>query len=126
MTKFTFRTVPIDNIWFAARIYEPSSNEKILKAIEEWQKAAENEPEGSIVHHIGHKRTLLGWIYSSPVEFPPLFKMFYDIPYESWFVESTIGTVLDFTRNTSKVLGPPQKLRSVRIHSSSISMFIDE
>ncbi|PKY01601.1 hypothetical protein P168DRAFT_321182 [Aspergillus campestris IBT 28561] len=112
VTKFTYWTVPIDKIWFAARIYEPSANGQILKAIEEWQKAAENESRGSIIHHIGHRRTLLGWIYSSPVEFPPLFEMFYDIPYESWFVESTIGTILDFTKSTSnRVLGTPQKLR---------------
>lgn len=111
MTKFTVWTVPIDKIWFEARIYEPSANVQILRAIEKWQQAAETDSKGSIIHHIGREKTLLGWIYSSPVEFPPLFEMFYDIPYQSWFVESTIGTILDFTRNTSKVLGSQQKLR---------------
>ena len=113
VTQFTFKTVPVDKIWFEARLYDPSSNDKIFEAIEEWQKVAENDPKGSIVHHIGHGRTLLGWIYSEPIEYPSLFKMFYDIPYHSYFVQSTTGTVLDFSRNMSKVLGPPKKMRSV-------------
>jgi hypothetical protein len=37
--------------------------------------------------------------------------MFYDIPYVGHFHPSTTGHILDFSRNMSKVLGPPRKLR---------------
>lgn len=88
-------------------------NHFILEAIFEYQKVAEHDPKASMVHHIGKNKTLLGWIYSDPVEFPDIFKMFYDIPYVGHFHEPTIGKILSFSKDMSKVLGPVKKMRYV-------------
>ena len=121
MTRFTLRTVPIDKIWFESRLYDPSQNHAILDAIATWQTVAETDPHASIVHHIGHQKTLLGFIYSKPTPYPDIYKMFYDIPYVGHFHPPTTGRILDFSRDMSKILGPPKKLRYAGPPTSPIS-----
>ena len=113
MTRFTLQTVPIDKIWYEARIYHRSQNERILKAISQFNQAAEEDPRASFAFSLANNETFMAWIYSEPVEYPAAFKMFYEIPYERHFTSPAIGTQTQFTASLAGVLGPFAKMRFV-------------
>ena len=103
--------MPINQIWFEARLYHHSFNERILEAIAQYEMAAEEDDYASFAFSLGNDHTFVAWIYSKPVEYPEVFKMFYDIPYEKHFTNATIGTTSQFTASLARVLGPPIKMR---------------
>lgn len=123
MTSIKLRTIPIDKVWYEARIYEPIQNESILKAVYEFSRAAEKDPKASFALSIGNQGTFVGWVYSEPLEKPRAFEMFYDIPFTKNFTEPTIGWQGQLNASMARVLGPVVKQRYLQTVHDWIALF---
>jgi hypothetical protein len=100
-------------VWFEAVLYDPVQNQKVLRAIKKYQEVAETDDAASFAFSLSNKHTFVAWLYSKPVERPKVYEMFYDIPIQTHFADSKIGSPLDFTASLETVLGPPAVMRCV-------------
>ncbi|KAI0099190.1 hypothetical protein GGR51DRAFT_397511 [Nemania sp. FL0031] len=105
VTQFVLETVPIDHIWYEARIYAPSENRKLLRAVREYQAAAEEDEKASLAFSLSNNHTIAAFIYSAPVQFPPVFNIFADIPFERHFITPNTGTPYAMVKAFETVLG---------------------
>ncbi|KAI0389234.1 hypothetical protein F5Y17DRAFT_449723 [Xylariaceae sp. FL0594] len=105
VTEFTLDTLPIDGIWYEARIYAPSENRRLIRAVREYQAAAEEDEKASFAFSLSGNHTIVAFVYSSPVAFPPVFGMFADIPFAGHFIEPSFGTPYTIAKAFEKVLG---------------------
>ena len=94
-------------------LYAPSENERILEAIAKYQEIAETDDAASFAFSLSNHHTFVGWLYCKPVMRPEAFKMFYELPIEMHFANSTIGTPTDFTASLATVLGSPAVMRYI-------------
>lgn len=111
VTEFELETVPVGQIWYQAHLYAPSENGKLLKAVREYQVAAEDDDHASIAFSLSYDHTFVAFVYSKPIERPAVFGMFYNIPFQKCFIESSIGTQYSLALAFTSVLGdgPPLK-----------------
>ncbi|KAL0262792.1 hypothetical protein SLS55_001765 [Diplodia seriata] len=105
VTAFELETLPMEHIWYEARIYGPQQNRRLLKAVHDYQEAAEEDPRSSFAFSLSNNHTIVAWIYSEPVERPDVFSMFYDIPFERHFIEPSFGTPYTLAKAFETVLG---------------------
>ncbi|KAI0521218.1 Glucooligosaccharide oxidase [Xylaria bambusicola] len=105
VTEFELETVPVDKIWYESRIYGPGESRNLLTAVREYQEHAEEDPRASFAFSLSSNHTIVAFIYSEPVEYPDVFSMFYDIPYERHFIKPTLGTPYTLAAAFEKVLG---------------------
>ncbi|KKY15982.1 putative fad binding domain-containing protein [Diplodia seriata] len=95
----------MERIWYEARIYGPQQNRRLLKAVHDYQEAAEEDARSSFAFSLSNNHTIVAWIYSEPVERPDVFSMFYDIPFERHFIEPLFGTPYTLAKAFETVLG---------------------
>ncbi|KAK3945230.1 putative fad binding domain-containing protein [Diplogelasinospora grovesii] len=76
-----------------------------------YQDAAENDDHASLAFSLSYDHTFVAFVYSKPVERPPVFDMFYGIPFQKSFIESSFGTQYGLANAFASVLGdgPPLK-----------------
>ncbi|KAL1979197.1 hypothetical protein VTN96DRAFT_6519 [Rasamsonia emersonii] len=101
VTSFTYRTLPIDKMWFEARLYTRDKNQQLLNALVAYQEMASNDSKANIVYQLSENTTapqsFVGFLYLDPVEYPSVFSPFYDIPHTVNMIDSTIGTLADLS-----------------------------
>ncbi|KAI0882021.1 uncharacterized protein GGS22DRAFT_191752 [Annulohypoxylon maeteangense] len=105
VTKFVLETIPVDRIWYEARIYGPDESRRLLRAVREYQAAAEEDEKASFAFSLSNNHTIVAFVYSAPVEFPPVFQMFRDIPFQRHFIEPSLGTPYTIAKAFETVLG---------------------
>ncbi|KAI1500521.1 putative 6-hydroxy-D-nicotine oxidase [Biscogniauxia marginata] len=93
VTEFELETVPIDGIWYESRIYKPSESRRLLKAVQEYQSAAESDEKASFAFSLSNNHTIVAFIYSQPAAYPAVFNMFYHIPFRQHFIKASFGTL---------------------------------
>ncbi|OJD36447.1 fad linked oxidase-like protein [Diplodia corticola] len=105
VTAYELETLPMEHIWYESRIYGPEQSRRLLKAVRQYQEAAEEDPRSSFAFSLSNNHTIVAWIYSEPVERPDVFSMFYDIPFERHFIEPSLGTPYTLAKAFETVLG---------------------
>lgn len=105
ITEFELETVPVDRIWFEARIYAPSENRKLLEAVYKYQQAAEKDDSASLAFSLSNDHTFVAFVYSKPAHRPAVFDMFYNITFVKTFIDSSIGSQYDLVTAFASVLG---------------------
>ena len=97
VTSFTYKTLPIDNMWFESRLYTPDKNQLLLNALVTYNEMAINETKANIIYQLSEDtsspQSFVGFLYLDPVERPSIFRPFYDIPQHSTRINSTIGNL---------------------------------
>lgn len=101
VTHFTYKTLPIDKVWFAQWLFGPSKNQQLVNALVAYYDSAVNDTKASIVFQLSVDPTsnssFVGFVYTDPVEFPPVFAPFYAIQPDAVGIESTFGTLADLS-----------------------------
>ena len=99
VTSFTYRTLPIDNMWFESRLYTPDKNQLLLNALVAYNEMAVNDTKANIIYQLSEStsspQSFVGFLYLDPVERPSVFRPFYDIPQNSTRINSTIGNLAE-------------------------------
>lgn len=98
-------TIPVNSIWYTARLYDPSQNDRLIEAVYAYQQAAEKDHRASFAFSLSNSQTFVGFVYAEPVEFPDVFSMFYDIPWTKDFIVPTFGTQFSLVKAYEQVLG---------------------
>ncbi|KAI0425481.1 FAD-binding domain-containing protein [Xylaria sp. FL1042] len=100
-TSFTFKTLPIDKIWFEAKLYAADQNQALLNALVEYQQLASKDLRANVVFGLSQDssapQSFVGFLYLAPVESPPIFAPFSTIPAAEIMLNSTIGTLYDLS-----------------------------
>lgn len=101
VTSFTYKTYPVDKMWFEARLYTSDKNQELLNALVEYQNLAENDTKCSIVYSLSADssapQSFVGFLYLDPIEHPAIFSPFYRIKQAKNMTNSTIGTIADLS-----------------------------
>ncbi|KAI2470352.1 hypothetical protein F4781DRAFT_430375 [Annulohypoxylon bovei var. microspora] len=105
VTKFVLETVPVDRIWYEARVYGLDEGRRLIRAVREYQAAAEEDEKASFAFSLSSNHTIVAFVYSAPVEFPPVFHMFRDIPFQRHFIEPSLGTPYTIAKAFEAILG---------------------
>ena len=88
-------TVP-NKVWAEGRIYSPSMTEDLLQALMIYHKASEESSnKATLIWQSVHGATLIVFFYCAPVENPPVFQCFEDIPFLTRIMEPGCRTVYD-------------------------------
>lgn len=104
VTSFTYRTLPIDKLWYAALLYATDKNDQLLKALVEYQRLSANDTNANIVYQLSEDTTeaqsFVGFVYlDSNSDNPSVFSPFYNVTPARVMINSTVGTVADLTAN---------------------------
>lgn len=104
-TSLTYRTLPIDKIWYEVRVYDREQNAKLLDALYEHQIATADNPNIHCVPvflNLDTPATFIGFVsYDAHEPHPEAFKQFYDLPYVTHMAKPTIGTVAQLAETFS-------------------------
>ena len=99
MTSFTYKTFPIDLMWFESRLYTADKNQQLLNALVKYQETAVNDTKANIVFQLSESTTspqsFVGFLYLDSVVRPSVFDPFYDIPPSVTRINSTIGNLAE-------------------------------
>jgi hypothetical protein len=103
VTWFTYKTVPIDKVWFAARCYSAEQNRALLHALLDYEMTSTRDSKANIVYQLseetGRPQSFVGFLYLDPVEWPSIFSPFYNITHAATMINSTTGTLSDLASN---------------------------
>ena len=97
--------LPKPTVWFEYRVYNPSQVQQLLVAMIEYQKAAEIDSDASIVFQSFPMQTLMGYIHKGGISWPSTFTPFQNIPYNTTFVNSTVGSPYQLVEATAGAQG---------------------
>lgn len=103
VTQFTYKTLPIDKVWFAQWLFAPTKNQQLINALVTYRQLAADDTKASIVYQLSvdqaSNSSFVGFFYTDPVEFPPVFEPFYAIEPDAVGIDSTFGTLADLALN---------------------------
>ncbi|KAI0425480.1 hypothetical protein F5Y09DRAFT_352244 [Xylaria sp. FL1042] len=131
VTSLTYKTLPHDKMWFAARLYTSDKNQQLLDALIEYERLSANSTKSSIVYSLSYTGTtapgsFVGFLYLDPVEFPPVFEPFLKIEQALDMINSTIGTVAELTSYYRGKQYPDPGVPPMRHYVVSISHKVDD
>ena len=97
--SYTYKTLPIDKVWFESRLYNADRNQELIKALVEYQALAANDSNASIVYTLSENAagpgSFVGFLYLKPTPRPAVFQPFYNVRSAGNRIDSTIGTLAD-------------------------------
>ncbi|GMF77896.1 unnamed protein product [Aspergillus oryzae] len=102
VTKFDMMTIPSKH-WSEVRVYPITATDQILEAMMQYHAAIEADDKSSLIYNATHEVILLVFFYGEPVEHPPIFQPFYNIPHVATFVAPGIRTVYDLMNAVDSV-----------------------
>ncbi|KAK7737355.1 hypothetical protein SLS53_006658 [Cytospora paraplurivora] len=99
VTSLTYRTLPIDKIWYASNLYTRDKNQQLLNALVAYQQQTSDD-NATIVYQLSVDNTtadsFVGFIYADATsEWPLVFAPFYAVEAASALINSTVGTIAD-------------------------------
>ena len=84
VSQFTLKTYPIGLVWGGLRYYAADQFPALVSALAKYQSVPEKDPDANVMIQGPITNTsygiLLNLVYSRPVENPPAFEAFKDIP----------------------------------------------
>ncbi|KAI0099191.1 hypothetical protein GGR51DRAFT_535828 [Nemania sp. FL0031] len=95
VTRYDIKTIPVEEIWFEALLYDPSQSEKLFQAVVEYATVAESDTAAGLVFNLTPDAGLVGFIYNKPIVRPAVYQPFYNITPSGVYVNSKVGTWLD-------------------------------
>lgn len=95
-------TIPSKH-WSEVRVYPITATDQILEAMMQYHAAIEADDKSSLIYNATHEVILLVFFYGEPVEHPPIFQPFYNIPHVATFVAPGIRTVYDLMNAVESV-----------------------
>lgn len=101
MTSFKFYTIPLNQVWGGIKVYSLDQLPAVYAALAEYQASPNKDPYANLDLQAATTNSsigvLLNLIYLKPVESPPAFTAFYEIP---TVADTTkIRTLTDFLAN---------------------------
>ncbi|GAB1196933.1 hypothetical protein APSETT444_006213 [Aspergillus pseudonomiae] len=121
VTKLDMTTIPSKH-WSEVRIYPITATDQVLEAMMQYHAAIEDDDKSSLIYNATHDIILVVFFYGAPVEYPPIFQSFYDIPYVTSFVAPGIRTVYDLMNAVDSVQDPEPALHEFRTMTSLPSL----
>ncbi|KJK68503.1 FAD binding domain protein [Aspergillus parasiticus SU-1] len=121
ITKLDMMTIPSKH-WSEVRVYPITATDQILEAMMQYHAAIEADDKSSLIYNATHEVILLVFFYGEPVEHPPIFQSFYDIPHVATFVAPGIRTVYDLMKAVDSVQDPGPALHDFRTMTSLPSL----
>lgn len=101
VTSFTFKTFALDKVWFESRLYTPDKNRQLLNALVTYQQMAINDTKANVIFQLSENasspQSFVGFVYLDPIERPPIFTPFFEIPQFSTSINSTFGDLADLS-----------------------------
>lgn len=129
VTSFTYKTLPIDKMWFAARLYTADKNQQLLNALVAYQELAANDDKANIVYQLSEDATapqsFVGFLYLDPIEYPSVFSPFLEIIQATDMINSTLGTLSDLATLYNNPQYPdPGVVPSRYVHTITVSSLL--
>ncbi|KAI8959966.1 FAD-binding domain-containing protein [Daldinia sp. FL1419] len=98
VTSFTFKTIPVEKVWYLYRSFSSDKNQELLNALVEYGRLASDDDKASLAFGLSQDTSspdsFIWLFYADAVEFPDVFKPFYGIE-PTTDGNSTIGTQAD-------------------------------
>lgn len=94
VTKAKMATVP-SQVWAEGRVYSADMNGQLLNALMRYHEAGEADKKASLIWQSVHGVTVVVFFYCAPVDNPPVFRCFNDIPCLTRLVEPGCRSVYD-------------------------------
>lgn len=135
VTSFTYNTIPVNEMWFESRLYTPDKNQQLLNALVTYQNMAVNDTKANIVFQLSENasspQSFVGFLYLDPVERPPIFNPFYNVPHHSTRIKSTIGNLAELASlyyDPEYPQSPPSRYAKtpLSIHAKNVHFNADE
>ncbi|PYI06881.1 6-hydroxy-D-nicotine oxidase [Aspergillus sclerotiicarbonarius CBS 121057] len=125
VTKIEMNTIP-NQIWTDVRIYPLSAAAQLRAALMQYHDAIETDNKASLIYNATNEIILVVYFYCEPIENPPIFQSFYDIPYLTSFVPPGIRTVYDLVQAVASVNEAEPSVHEFRTMSSRPSIEVYE
>lgn len=93
----------LNQIWTEVRIYPLTAADQLRAALMQYHDAIETDNKASLIWNATNDIILIVYFYCAPVENPPVFQAFYDIPHLTSFVPPGIRTVYDLVQAVASV-----------------------
>lgn len=93
-----------NKVWAEARLYSPTQNGELLEALMLYHEACEEDSNATLIWHSISQATLLIFFYCAPVEKPPVFECFYNIPFLARVIEPAFNTIYGVVQGLANVL----------------------
>lgn len=104
-------TTTPNQVWCDSRLYSPSENGQLLKAIMLYHEAIEDNNKAVLYFHVVKEATLLVCFYDEPAEArPSVFDCFYNIPCIKQGMNPGNKTLLNVVEGIAAVLNTEEKL----------------
>ncbi|GLA55317.1 hypothetical protein AnigIFM63604_001964 [Aspergillus niger] len=121
VTKIEMNTIP-NQIWTEVRIYPLTAADQLRAALMQYHEAIETDNRASLIWNATNDIILIVYFYCAPVENPPVFQAFYDIPFLTSFVPPGIRTVYDLVQAVASVNEAEPTVHEFRTMSSRPSL----
>lgn len=97
VTKYDLYTVPIQKIWYTARVHLASDVPALLAAFAQYQAEGALDAKTSVILQLGLDTCIVGLVYSEEAVQPAAFDPFFAVNPIAFFVPAQNGTVVTFT-----------------------------
>ncbi|OOG00783.1 hypothetical protein ASPCADRAFT_511678 [Aspergillus carbonarius ITEM 5010] len=125
VTKIEMNTIP-NRIWTEVRVYPLSAAAHLRAALMQYHEAIEIDNKASLIYNATNDIILVVYFYCTPIENPPIFQSFDDIPYLTSFVPAGIRTVYDLVQAVASVNKAEPTIHEFRTMSSRPSIEVYE
>ena len=122
MTKYTLETVPNRTIWVEGLVYDESQFDALINASVAYGAASENDVDASITIDFSSSTCTIIFIYGQPVERPPVYSAYYDIPALETALPSMNSTWIGFNELLSS-FSQPQTRYNIYFLASLINFY---
>lgn len=124
VTHLTYRTLPVDKVWFARWNFTPDKNQQLIDALVAYHELAANDTKASVVFQLSVDTTsassFVGFVHGDLVEYPSVFSPFYEIEPAARTINSTFGTIADLAFNYAAPQYPDAGVSPSRlVHNAS-------
>lgn len=102
--SFTYKTLPVDKVWYGTRLFPAEMNRRLLDALVEYRQLAAKDTKASLVFGLSTDTStpasFVGYFYADAVEYPSVFTPFYNLTAASGGITPRLGTLADLTAGT--------------------------
>ncbi|KAI1127655.1 hypothetical protein F5Y10DRAFT_292692 [Nemania abortiva] len=113
ITRYDVKSTDNSSYWFEGLYYAPEQNEALLDAVIQYANAAEGDPNAAISFSLNPQIGFVQFIYAKPVVRPSPYSMFYQIPFQSRAINSTVGSMVDLNNAISAINPDTHKRRMI-------------
>ncbi|KAI0521217.1 FAD-binding domain-containing protein [Xylaria bambusicola] len=102
--SFTYKTLPVDKVWYGTVQFPAERNRELLDALVEYRQLAAKDSKASIVFGLSTDTSVpasfVGFFYADAIEYPSVFSPFYNLTAAPGGITPRLGTLADLTAGT--------------------------